>query len=78
MGDCSKTSSSDLTVVMANARQLGRRYSTKNYFVVDPIFQEDAPYFKDDVSVISQSQEDADQCRLSPTPAGCGKAQAGQ
>ncbi|ELT49313.1 LuxR family transcriptional regulator [Brucella intermedia] len=63
MGDCSKTSSSDLTVVMTVPANWAARYSTKNYFVVDPIFQEDAPYFKDDVSgIVRNLQEDADQC----------------
>lgn len=63
MGDCAKTNSADLTVVMTVPTNWAARYSTKNYFVIDPIFQEDAPYFQNDASgIVRDLQEDADQC----------------
>ncbi|WP_139976430.1 LuxR family transcriptional regulator [Ochrobactrum sp. CGA5] len=63
MGDCAKTNSSDLTVVMTVPTTWSARYSAKNYFVIDPIFQEDAPYFHNDASgIVRDLREDADQC----------------
>ncbi|MBC2887592.1 LuxR family transcriptional regulator [Ochrobactrum sp. CM-21-5] len=63
MGDCSKVNSSDLTVVMTVPTAWASRYSTKNYFTIDPIFQEDAPYFRNDVSgIVRDLKEDADIC----------------
>ncbi|MDT6941453.1 LuxR family transcriptional regulator [Brucella pseudogrignonensis] len=63
MGDCFKPNSDDLTVVMTIPPSWVARYSAKNYFVIDPIFQEDAPYFRSDVSgVVRDLKEDADVC----------------
>ncbi len=39
------------------------RYSSKNYFAIDPVFQEDAPYYRNDTSAIARDlKEDADIC----------------
>ncbi|NKC23127.1 LuxR family transcriptional regulator [Ochrobactrum oryzae] len=63
MGDCTKTNSSDLTVVMTMPTGWAARYSAKNYFVIDPIFQEDAPYFQNDASgIVRDLKEDANKC----------------
>lgn len=63
MADCTKPNSADLTVVMTSPPSWVARYSSKNYFVIDPIFQEDAPYFRSDVSgIVRDLKEDADKC----------------
>ncbi len=63
MGDCAKSNSSDLTVVMTVSTPWAARYSAKNYFAVDPIFQEDAPYFRNDAGgVVRDLAEDAKAC----------------
>jgi len=63
VGDCTKTNSSDLTVIMTFPSSWATRYSTKNYFVVDPIFQEDAPYFRNDSGgIVRDLKADADGC----------------
>ena len=64
MGDCAKTNSSDLTVVMTVPTNWATRYSAKNYFVVDPIFRDDAPYFQSDASgIVRDLQQDANECQ---------------
>lgn len=63
MGDCTKLNSADLTVVMTMPTAWAARYSAKNYFTIDPIFQEDAPYFRSDTNgVVRNLQEDANAC----------------
>jgi len=63
MGDCTKINSDDLTVVMTAPTNWATRYSTKNYFVIDPIFQEDAPYFRNDASgIVRNLADDAKDC----------------
>ncbi|PWL17334.1 LuxR family transcriptional regulator [Falsochrobactrum shanghaiense] len=63
VGECTKAGSSDLTVVMTAPTNWATRYAHKNYFVVDPIFQEDTPYFRSDSgSIVRDLGEDAKQC----------------
>ncbi|MCX2698752.1 helix-turn-helix transcriptional regulator [Ochrobactrum chromiisoli] len=63
MGDNTKVSADDLTVVMTVPVSWSTRYSTKNYFVIDPIFQEDAPYFRNDASgIVRNLADDAKVC----------------
>ncbi|MFC0245891.1 helix-turn-helix transcriptional regulator [Falsochrobactrum ovis] len=63
VGDCTRPGSSDLTVVLTVPTNWATRYASKNYFVVDPIFQEDAPYFRNDASgIVRDLKEDADIC----------------
>lgn len=62
-GDGSRNHSDDLTVVMTAPTNWATRYSTKNYFVIDPIFQEDAPYFSGDASgIVNNLANDAKEC----------------
>ncbi len=63
MGDCTKTNSSDLTVVMTFPSSWATRYSAKNYFTIDPVFQDDAPYYRNDSSgIVRDLKEDAAAC----------------
>ncbi|WP_343315091.1 LuxR C-terminal-related transcriptional regulator [Brucella sp. BE17] len=63
IGDCAKTGSSDLTVVLTVPTAWSARYSAKNYFAIDPIFRDDAPYFSNDgAGIVHDLQEDADAC----------------
>ncbi|MEL4072921.1 LuxR family transcriptional regulator [Ochrobactrum sp. GPK 3] len=63
MNECAKLNSNDLTLVMTVPTAWSARYSTKNYFAIDPIFQEDAPYFSNDGSgIVRDLQEDANIC----------------
>ncbi|WP_421565684.1 helix-turn-helix transcriptional regulator [Ochrobactrum sp. EDr1-4] len=63
IGDNSKASPDDLTVVMTVPTNWSTRYSAKNYFLIDPVFQEDAPYFRSDSSgVVRNLDDDAKQC----------------
>ncbi len=42
---------------------LGRALFLENYFAIDPVFQEDAPYYRNDTSAIARDlKEDADIC----------------
>lgn len=63
LGDTTKFGSDDQTVVMTVPSNWATRYSAKNYFVIDPIFQEDAPYFRSDASgVVRNLADDAKEC----------------
>ncbi|MBB5704005.1 DNA-binding CsgD family transcriptional regulator [Ochrobactrum daejeonense] len=63
MGECAKAGSPDLTVVMTVPSSWAARYSARNYFVIDPIFQEDAPYFQNEATgIVRDLQQDADKC----------------
>ncbi|HWT63711.1 MAG TPA: LuxR family transcriptional regulator [Ochrobactrum sp.] len=63
MGDCTKANSSDLTVVLTFPSSWSTRYSSKNYFIIDPLFQEDAPYYRNDSSgIVRDLKEDALAC----------------
>lgn len=63
VGDCTKVNSADLTVLMTLPATWVARYSSKNYFAIDPVFQEDAPYYRNDTSAIARDlKEDADIC----------------
>ncbi|MCX2697476.1 MULTISPECIES: helix-turn-helix transcriptional regulator [Ochrobactrum] len=48
--DSAKSFASDLTVVTSAPTGWVARYAKNNYFRIDPLFQEDAPYFRSDVS----------------------------
>lgn len=63
IGDGVKVSADDLTVVLTVPTNWATRYSVKNYFLVDPVFQEDAPYFRNDASgVVRNLADDAKEC----------------
>lgn len=63
IGDGVKVSADDLTVVLTVPTNWSTRYSVKNYFLVDPVFQEDAPYFRNDASgVVRNLADDAKEC----------------
>lgn len=63
IGDCAKANSSDMTVVTTVPSAWVSRYSAKNYFAIDPIFQEDAPYFRSDSGdIVHDLHEDAEIC----------------
>ncbi len=63
LGDCTKVNSADLTVVMTLPTTWAARYSSKNYFAIDPVFQEDAPYYRNDASgIVHDLKEDAEIC----------------
>ncbi|MFD1200202.1 autoinducer binding domain-containing protein [Brucella gallinifaecis] len=63
MGNSTKVSSDDLTVVITVPTNWASRYSTKNYFVIDPIFQDSSPFFNSDASgIVKNLAEDAKEC----------------
>ncbi len=63
MGECAKAQSSDLTVVMTMPSAWSARYAAKNYFAVDPLFQDDAPYFSNDgAGIVRDLKEDGEVC----------------
>lgn len=63
IGDCAKIGSSDLTVVLTVPTAWSARYSAKNYFAIDPIFRDDAPYFSNDgAGIVHDLQDAADDC----------------
>lgn len=63
LNEAAKAHSDDLTVIITVPTSWSARYSAKNYFAIDPIFREDAPYFcNDGAGIVRDLQEEADIC----------------
>lgn len=54
VSDSAKSFTTDLTVVTSAPTGWVAKYANNNYFKIDPLFQEDAPYFRSDVSGLVQ------------------------
>ena len=60
MGNASKYNSDNLALVITVPTTWSMRYSAKNYFAIDPIFQENSPYFQEDASgIVRELHDDA-------------------
>lgn len=58
--DAVRNTTPALSAVITVPTAWATRYSAKNYFSIDPIFREDAPYFRSDVSgIVRDLAEDA-------------------
>ena len=64
VSESAKDFTSDLTVVTSAPTGWMARYANNNYFKIDPLFQEDAPYFRSDVSgLVHDLKRDADKSK---------------
>ena len=64
LSNSAKNFSSDLTVVSSAPMSWMVRYAATNYFKVDPLFQEDAPFFRSDVhGLVHDLKRDADKSK---------------